>query len=260
MSFLEAAILGLIQGATEFLPISSSGHLVMGQAFLGVRVPGVGFEVAVHLATLLSVLLVYWRRVFFLLRGAVCLDPQAWTYLGLLALASLPVALVGLAIRGVLEGLFEAPWVAGVALLVTGIILWTSRNALARAPGRSPGVRAAIVMGLAQVVALVPGISRSGVTVVTGLWMGVEPEEAAAFSFLMAIPAILGAALLLGPALGSPDGGLGTGPLALGSLVAAGTGVLAIRAFVGMLKKGSFHRFGPYCWVVGGLFLLYLFL
>jgi undecaprenyl-diphosphatase len=260
MSHLEAAILGLIQGATEFLPVSSSGHLVMGQVLLGVRVPGVGFEVAVHLATLLSVLLVYRKRITSLLTGALRLDPNAWSYLGLLALASLPVALVGLTIRGVVEGLFEAPWVAGVALLVTGAVLWTTRGALARTPRRSPGVADALLIGMAQVVALVPGISRSGVTVVAGLWLGVEPEEAAAFSFLMAIPAILGAALLLGPALGAQDGGLGTGPLFLGSLVAAGTGVLAIRTFVGMLKRGSFHRFGPYCGLVGGLFLLYLFL
>ena len=260
MSFLEAAILGLIQGMTEFLPISSSGHLVIGQALLGIRVPGVGFEVAVHLATLLSVLLVYRKRIGSLALGAFKLDPGAWRYVGLLALASLPVAIVGLGLRGAVEGLFEVPEVVGVALLVTGAVLWTTRKALARDPGRKPGVREALFMGLAQVVALVPGISRSGVTVVAGLWLGVEAEEAAAFSFLMAIPAIAGAAVLLGPVLSAERGALDLGPLVLGSAVAAVTGILAIKAFVAMLERRSFYRFGPYCWAVGGLFLLYLFL
>ena len=260
MSFLEAAVLGLIQGVTEFLPISSSGHLVMGQALLQIRVSGVGFEVAVHLATLISVLLVYRKRIGALALGAFSLDRGSWSYVGLLALASLPVAVVGLGLRGVVEGLFEVPEVVGVALLVTGAILWTSREALARDPGRKPGVREALFMGLAQVLALVPGISRSGITVVAGLWLGVEAEEAAAFSFLMAVPAIAGAALLMGPALIAEPGGLDVGPLILGSAVAAVTGILAIRTFVAMLKRRSFYRFGPYCWAVGGLFLLYLFL
>lgn len=180
--------------------------------------------------------------------------------MGLLALASIPVALVGLGLRGLVEGLFEIPEVVGVALLLTGTVLWTTRKALARNPGRIPGVRDALLMGLAQVLALVPGISRSGITVVAGLWLGVEAEEAAAFSFLMAIPAIAGASVLLGPTLFAAPGGSDLGPLILGSAVAAMTGIFAIRTFVAMLKRRSFYRFGPYCWAVGGLFLLYLFL
>jgi undecaprenyl-diphosphatase len=260
MTFLEAAILGLIQGATEFLPISSSGHLVMGQALLGLQLPGVGFEVALHLATLVSVLLVYRRRVGSLMVGAARMDPAAWRYLGLLVVASAPVALVGLGVRTFVEGLFELPWVAGGALVVTGTLLWSAKGALARKPERQPGFREALLMGFAQVVALVPGISRSGITVVTGLWLGVEAEEAAAFSFLMALPAIAGASLLLAPAFARGDGGLDVAPLILGSAVAAAVGILAIWAFVGMLKRRSFHRFGPYCSIVGGLFLLYLFM
>jgi undecaprenyl-diphosphatase len=111
---------------------------------------------------------------------------------------------------------------------------------------------------LAQAFAIIPGISRSGATVVAGLWLGVEAEEAAAFSFLMAVPAILGAAVLELPELARGTEGLAVGPLVLGSVVAAVAGVLAIRTFVAMLKRKSFHRFGPYCWTVGGLFLLYL--
>jgi undecaprenyl-diphosphatase len=266
MSLLDALILGLIQGFTEFLPVSSSGHLVIGQALLGIRVPGVAFETAVHVATLLSVLLVFRKRVGALVVGAVRGEAGAWRYLGLLALATLPAVVVGLGARHTLEGLFEAPQVAGVALLITGGFLWTSRGAMARNPTAEPGVREAFLMGLAQAFAIIPGISRSGATVVAGLWLGVEAEEAATFSFLMAVPAIMGAAGLQlpelmggGEGLGEATGGLGVGPLVLGGLVAAAAGVLAIRTFVAMLKRRSFHRFAPYCWLVGSLFLIYLF-
>jgi len=263
MSLLDAFLLGLIQGITEFLPISSSGHLVMGQALLDIQIPGVSFEVAVHVATLLSVLLVFRRRVAGLVVGAVRRDPEAWRYLGLLALATLPAVVVGLGARVALEALFEVPLVSALGLLITGSFLWTSRGAMARNPKGRPGLRAAILMGFAQAFAIIPGISRSGATVVVGLWLGVEAEEAAAFSFLMAIPAILGAATLELPELaaGGPGGiGLATGPLILGSVVAAVAGVLAIWTFLAMLKRKSFHRFGPYCWGAGGLFLLYLLL
>lgn len=231
----------------------------MTQAILDVRVPGVAFEVAVHVATLLSVLVALRARVVTLAMGAVRLDPDAWRYLGLLALATLPAVVLGLGARALLEDLFEMPAVAGVALLVTGSFLLTTRRALHRSPSGRPGVREALLMGLAQAFAIVPGISRSGATVVTGLWLGVEAEEAATFSFLMAVPAILGAAVLELPELAAA-GGPGLGPLLGGSLVAAVAGVLAIRTFIRMLKRKSFHRFGPYCLAVGALFLLYLHL
>lgn len=260
MSLLDAFLLGLIQGITEFLPISSSGHLVMGQALLDIQIPGVSFEVAVHVATLLSVLLVFRKRVAELVVGAVRRDPEAWRYLGLLALATLPAVVVGLGARAALEALFEVPLVSALGLLITGSFLWTSRGAMARNPKARPGLRAAILMGLAQAFAIIPGISRSGATVVVGLWLGVEAEEAAAFSFLMAIPAILGAATLELPELAAGGTGLATGPLILGSIVAAVAGVLAIWTFLAMLKRKSFHRFGPYCWGAGSLFLFYLLL
>ncbi len=260
MTLLEAFILGLLQGATEFLPVSSSGHLVLGQALLGIQVPGVGFEIALHVATLLSVLLVFRDRVGRLATGAWKGDREAWRYLGLLVLATLPAAVVGLSMGDAVEALFERPGVAGAALLVTGTLLWTTRGALARNPDRKPGPREALLIGMAQAFALLPGISRSGTTVVAGLWLGVEAEEAAAFSFLMAVPAILGAAVLKLPELTDAAGGGGWAPLLLGSVVAAVVGVLAIRTFVTMLKRRSFYRFGPYCWAVGGLFLLFLLL
>ena len=257
MNLLEAFLLGLVQGVTEFLPVSSSGHLVMAQALLDVEVPGVTFEVAVHLATLVSILVALRSRVMDLLAGVVRGDRDSWRYMGLLGVATLPAVVVGLGAKERVEGLFETPAVAGVALLVTGGFLWTSRAALARNPSGTPGWREALVMGVAQAFAIIPGISRSGATVVAGLWLGLKAEEAAVFSFLMAVPAITGAAVLEMPDMGQGSGP-GPGPLLLGAGVAAAAGVLAIWTFVRMLRRRSFHRFGPYCLGVGLLFLLFL--
>jgi undecaprenyl-diphosphatase len=258
MTTWESLLLGMVQGATEFLPVSSSGHLVIGQAILDIRIPGVAFEVAVHLGTLVSVLLVYRRRVADLVMGVLRGRPDAWTYFGLILVATLPAGFLGVAAGDFLEALFEAPAVAGLGLLVTGSFLWSSRGAVGRGPEGSVDFRIALLMGMAQAFAIVPGISRSGATVVAGLWLGVEAEEAAAFSFLMAVPAILGAAVLQLPGLGVDGAAIRGGPLLYGSGAAALTGVLAIWTFVAMLRRRAFHRFGPYCWAVGASFLLFL--
>ncbi len=257
MSLWEALILGVVQGATEFLPVSSSGHLVIAQALLGIDLPGVVFEVVVHLATLVSILLVYRGRVGKLIRGVVSGDGGALRYTGLLILATIPAAAVGLLWKDEIEALFDDPVVPGVALLVTGAILWTSRWALERADRPEPSAGGSILVGIAQAFALIPGISRSGSTTITALWLKVDPEEAAAFSFLMAVPAIAGAAVLQIPDMAHTTGA-GALPLLVGGIAAAVTGVLAIRTFVAMLARRSFHFFAPYCWAVGALYLLWL--
>ena len=132
MSNWEAILLGIVQGLTEFLPVSSSGHLVVGQALLGIELPGVGFEVAVHFATLVSVLVAYRRRVGALMRGAARMDPAAWRYLALIVLANIPAAAVYFLLGDVVERAFETPAAAGAAFLVTGGVLWSARGALRR--------------------------------------------------------------------------------------------------------------------------------
>lgn len=252
MNSWEAALLGILQGATEFLPVSSSGHLVIGQAILGIELPGVAFEVAVHLATLLSVVVVYRDRLFGLALGAAKRERAAWRYLGLLALATLPAAIVGVAFRGVVEALFDSTWVTGVAFLVTGSLLWSARSAQRRDESKTlPGAKEAGLIGLAQAFALVPGISRSGTTVVVALWLGLEAREAAAFSFLMSIPTIAGAAVLEAPTLLSGAAPVNGAPLLVGAGLAAIVGVVAIRTFVAVLASKSFHRFAFYVWGLG---------
>lgn len=258
MTIWEAVVLGVVQGATEFLPVSSSGHLVMAEAILHVDVAGVVFEVAVHVATLLSILIVYRTRVATLARGVLRGEREALSYAGLLALATLPAGVVGVLWGDAIERLFDAPAVTGVALLVTGTLLWSSRSALERASDARPGWRGALLIGVAQALAITPGISRSGSTVVAALWLGVEAREAAAFSFLMAVPAIAGAAVLQVPELAAGGSPLPWAVLGAGGAVAAVTGVLAIRTFVALLGRRAFHLFAPYCWLAGALFLLWL--
>lgn len=257
MSLWEAIVLGIVQGATEFLPVSSSGHLVMSQELLGIVIPGILFEVAVHLATLVSIVVVYRQRLAELVVGCLRGDKEALSYAGLLVLATIPAAVLGLFFEDAVSAAFDDPAVTGVALLVTGGLLWSTRWATARKPEGRPTVRSALLMGFAQAFALIPGISRSGSTVVAGLWGGVAGREAAAFSFLMAIPAILGAAVLKLPDVQGT--GLSTAALAAGSLAAGITGVAAIRVFVALLRKQAFHRFAYYLWPVGIAFLVYLF-
>lgn len=256
MTIWEAILLGFVQGATEFLPVSSSGHLVVSQELLDVEIPGILFEVAVHLATLLSILVVYRDRVTELVVGCLRGEQGAWRYAGLLVLATLPAAFLGLFFEDAISGIFDDPAVVGFAFLVTGGVLFSARPALRRNPDDDPTVRTALIMGFAQAFALVPGISRSGSTVVAGLWGGMGGREAAAFSFLMAIPAILGAAILKLP--DAQAAGLSTGALLAGSAAAAVTGVLAIFSFVALLRRQAFHSFAYYLWPAGVGFLLYL--
>ena len=304
MSNWEAILLGIVQGLTEFLPVSSSGHLVVGQALLGIELPGVGFEVAVHFATLVSVLVAYRRRVGALMRGAARMDPAAWRYLALIVLANIPAAAVYFLLGDVVERAFETPAAAGAAFLVTGGVLWSARGALRRGAlrrrgagmqdrdvgdltselprGPQPGEQldlldpprpdepgpfsgaagpgAVMLIGVAQAFALFPGISRSGSTVVAALWLGVESDDAAEFSFLMSVPAIFGATLLQLLDAGEAVSALGAAPLVLGAVAAALTGLLAIRIFLAVLRARSFHRFAPYPWILGLLFLGYLWI
>jgi undecaprenyl-diphosphatase len=257
LSGLEALFLGLVQGFTEFLPVSSSGHLVIFETLLGVREKGVLFEVAVHVATLASVLIVYRRRVGWLIAGVLRRRPEALRYTGKLVLATLPAVLAVLALGDFFEAQFDSPRVAGVCLLVTGCILWTTRRTLPRATAPEPGWSAALWIGCAQVVAILPGVSRSGTTVAAALALGVAPLAAAEFSFLMSVIAITGAAVRMLPELGGVSASQAVS-FGIGGVAALVSGVVAILFFVRLLRSRAFYFFAFYTWAAGAAFLLWL--
>ncbi len=260
MSVLEALLLGIVQGLTEFLPVSSSGHLVLGQALLGIDAPGVAFEVVLHLATLVAVLWVYRRRIGELLAGMLRGTPDAWRYVGLIVIASLPAAFFGYFGRGMFEHAFGVPVLAASMLLVSGFLAFTVRYTATAARDPQPDARGSLWVGIAQAAAILPGVSRSGATVAMGAWLGVEVVRMAEFSFLMSVPAILGAGLLQLEQLSSGPPVAPPLTLAVGFVAAAAAGVLAIRLFVHMLRARTFHRFAWYCWAAGAAYLIAAFL
>lgn len=260
MNVVEAIVLGLVQGFTEFLPVSSSGHLVIAQTLLDAPMPGVFVEVALHLATLLSVLIVYHQRVVSLTRGAVRGDRESWHYIGLLLLASVPAGIVGVFFQDQVVRAFDAAWVTGAMLLVTGFLLWSTRFIHYRLAVERPGARVSLAMGVAQAFAILPGISRSGATITAGLWGRFDADRAAEFSFLMSVIAISGAVLLqIGEARASMQE-VGAVSMAVGFLTALVAGVVAIRFLIWLLRRRTFHAFAYYVWAAGALFLLYAWL
>ena len=257
MSEFQAFLLGLVQGLTEFLPVSSSGHLVMAADLLGAAGEGILFEVAVHVATLVAILIFYRHRVLALGVGALRGEADAWRYVAKLALGTLPVVALVLVAGDLLESLFDAPAVAGVGLLLTGGFLLTTRATLPRATGEEPSFSAAFWIGCAQALAIVPGISRSGTTVAAALALGVAPLAAAEFSFLLGVVAIAGAAVRMLPELA----GVAVGEraaLGVASVAALVSGLAALWLFVRLLRNQAFHRFAYYVWPAGAGFLVWL--
>jgi undecaprenyl-diphosphatase len=265
MTSLQAIFLGVLQGLTEFLPVSSSGHLVLLQHFFGLREPELLFDILVHVATLLVVFVIYRRDVWRFVAACPGLstvlcqhtpasnhDLAASRRLGLLLLiANVPTALIGLVFSSTFEHLFAAPWAVGMALLVTGTILWSlKRTTVGHSDVQDMRVWHALLLGLVQGLAITPGLSRSGSTIVVALWCGLRREFAARFSFLMAIPAILGAMLLQGSALWTLSGDqIG---LLLGGMVSALlVGYVALRFLLRLLMQGNLWRFAIYCWLIG---------
>jgi undecaprenyl-diphosphatase len=257
VSLLFAALLGLLQGLTEFLPVSSKGHLALAQAMLGIERGGLSFIVLLHLGTLLAICLAYPARVRQLAVGSLRLPiaifrrAGRWSpeerLAGRVALSTLPAGLVGFVFHDRVATLFSRPDLVGVGLLGTAVVLWTTRGA--SHGSREVGVREAVIVGLAQAFAILPGVSRSGTTIATALLIGVRRPEAAEFSFLSSIPLVLAAGLLELPHLAAD--GIGWRPLAVGFVVSAVAGWLAIVWLVRLVRAGVFYRFAPYCAALG---------
>ncbi len=264
MTWWEAALLGLVQGLTEFLPVSSSGHLVLGQYVLGLDTEAdVTFEVFVHFGTVLSILTVYWRRVGRLVTETLGALAQPSTLarsyrerdefrLGLfILLTMIPTGLVYVLFKDALEAAFGDPRLVCGMLLVTGVLLLLTL--LRKNPDGPLTPLKALVIGVAQSAAMIPGISRSGATICTALYQNVRPGLAADFSFLMLLPVVLGATLLKALELAGSPVVVDLVPLAVGTLVAYASGVAAIRLMIDFVKRGKLQYFAYYCFLVGGL-------
>ena len=254
-------LLAVVQGLTEFLPVSSSGHLALGQLILGMGEGSLTAVVVLHAGTLVAVLVFYRKVIANLVRGVFGASAEdvdgisPRLYVGLIIFGNLPAILIGFTLKDRIEALFTSPWAVFLAMGATAIVLWSTRGRIVGTTG--PDLRRALLIGCAQAIAILPGASRSGWTISVALWLGLKPEAAARFSFLLSIPVIFGALLL---ELADQEGAdAAVGPLLLGFVAAAFVGLFALRWLVALVRQMELYRFAWYLCIltlVGVGFLL----
>ena len=257
MSWLEAVLLGLVQGLTEFLPVSSSGHLAIAKELFGIESSNLSFEVVVHAATVCSTIVAFRKEIWSLLCGFFNLkmNPQK-EYIFKIAVSMIPIFVVGVFFKDQVEEVFGSGLlVVGCMLLVTALLLSLSEylSKKNQGEGRAVTYKDAIIIGLAQACAVLPGLSRSGTTISTGLLLGVRKEEVAQFSFLMVLVPILGEAFLelVGGELSGEVSGISSLPLALGFVSAFISGLFACTLMINIVKKAKLWMFAVYCLLAG---------
>jgi undecaprenyl-diphosphatase len=259
--WLKLIILGIVQGVTEFLPISSDGHLALARALLGLKDIGLAVDVLLHLGTLLALVVVYHRDLRRLLGALVRVlrrtsTPAERTEIASLVVGMIPVGLAGVLFKDRIEAMSSHPQLAAGFLFVTAAFLFASYRGRRAAGEVTP--KRAFVVGLAQVLALLPGVSRSGTTISTAMLAGVAPARAASFSFLMAVPLLAAACLLEVPDLFHGSNPVPAGPLIAGVVTSFLSGYLAIRWLMRILARGTFFWFGAYCVALGSIALIVL--
>ena len=255
MDIFQSFILGLVQGLTEFLPISSSAHLVLIPHFLGWQSAPVFFDIMLHLGTLIAVL-------FFFYKDILRLFTTERRLIILIIIACIPAFLVGVLFKDIIEKLFENPIGVSVLLLVTGVFLYAAPSTIQGQNTKNKAISFfdALLIGIAQAFAIAPGISRSGATITTALFRGVSAEESARFSFLLSIPVILGAFVFKFKDIGFKIQGLLSAPYVVGMIAAAISGFFAIKFVFKAIKAGKFKMFAYYCWAIGIFSLLFIFI
>ena len=262
MSWFEAFVLGLIQGLTEYLPVSSSGHLAIGSALFGIEAEeNLTFSVAVHVATVLSTLVILWKEIDWIFRGLFKFEMNAETkYVINILISMIPIGIVGIFFKDYVEEIFGSGLlIVGCMLLLTACLLTFSYYAKPRQK-ENISMRDAFIIGLSQACAVLPGLSRSGTTIATGLLLGNNKTQLAQFSFLMVIPPILGEAILdiLKTATGeAPAGDIPTLSLVVGFLTAFVAGCLACKWMINIVKKGKLIYFAIYCAIVGAATVIF---
>ncbi|MBO4922747.1 MAG: undecaprenyl-diphosphate phosphatase [Bacteroidales bacterium] len=268
MDWLQALILGLVQGLTEFLPVSSSGHLAIGREILGVEAAeDLVFEITVHVATVLATIIVFRKQIWKLLCGLFKFKYNDETdYILKICVSMIPVFIVGMFFKDKVESLFSSLLVVGLALVVTAMLLLFSDiyggrgKVAARRYRNGIGWWQALTVGIGQAFAVIPGLSRSGTTISTGLLCGVKREAVAQFSFLMVLVPILGEAFLdlVGGDVAASS--VGTLPLLVGFLAAFVSGLFACKVMIALVKKAKLRWFALYCAVVGLIVIIYTML
>ncbi len=265
MTILEAIVLGILQGITEFLPVSSSGHLVLMQHFLGIKESQVFFDVMLHFGTLGAVIIVYYELIRSLMRTGFATLFQADFYrhprltisnstdlrlIWFLLLGSIPTGLIALLFKDSLEAIFGKPMVVAGMLIITGLILQLSSLGQRRRQTETPlRVWHTPLVGIVQGLAIIPGISRSGSTISISLLLGLSPQVAAQYSFLLSIPAILGAVILKLKDVGEIT--IAPAVIIAGTLTSFVVGYIALRFLLALLNRGKFSIFSYYCFALG---------
>lgn len=258
MELIKAVILGIVQGLTEFLPVSSSGHLVIGSKILNYNDPGIAFEVFLHCGTLVAVIIVFRKDLLTMLRSLIVppairqTDPRLnrlfhWNIY--IVLATLPAVIFGLLVKDSIGQIFDNLLITFGLLAITGILMLLTRYIHDK--GAELNCPRSLVIGIAQAMAIMPGLSRSGSTIFAGMVLGINRETAARFSFIMSIPAILGAVVLkLNDMIAEPPPAEQLTAIAVGSLASAISGYYAIVLLMSLVKRGKLQWFGYYCLTV----------
>ncbi|MDD5764752.1 MAG: undecaprenyl-diphosphate phosphatase [Candidatus Marinimicrobia bacterium] len=264
MNSIESLILGIFQGFAEFLPISSSGHLVILQRLFNLTSDNIAFEVSVHFGTLLSVIAIYysdlWKMIVSFFSGLFSKKFRHDEYFRLavfVVIATIPAGIVGVVFSDFIESIFHSVRLVGVTLMITGVLLFLTR--FVKIQDRKLGGWNSVLIGVFQAIAILPGISRSGATISAGLFCGISRLEAARFSFLLSVPAVFGAAILEGKdalAFGAPA--LDFKILSIGLISSFIVGYLSLKFLLKIVQSGKFSWFAPYCLLVGFLTLLFL--
>ena len=246
MTIIDGIILGITQGLTEFLPISSSGHLVLVQEILGLELPGNDFEILLHLGTLCSIVVVFFKDIKNIFLSISLKKTQR--FILMIFIGTIPAVIVGLGLKDSIEQLFDDFLIVGFALIFTGLILISS--SYFKRQDNEYSISSSFLIGLAQAVAIIPGISRSGMTISCALLLGLDSKKAAKFSFLLAIPVIGGAGLLM---LADIENGfnIDISRSLAGFFSSFFVGVIALKWLLAWLQNGKFHYFGVYCLFIG---------
>lgn len=254
--FLDVMVLAVLQGIAEFLPVSSSGHLVIVQNLLKINTAGMRLEVVLHLGTMVSIMVYYRSVLLSLARGVLRGDRESWATVGHVVLSAVPAVFFYLLCHDKVDAFYESPRAVGGFLIFTGVVLCALRW-MRCGEGRVTAPRA-FLTGLAQALAVLPGISRSGMTISAARMSGIAPDKAAEFSFLMCLPLLAGAALLdlLGVTAQQGSGALPGWLLLAGAAVSAAVGFVSLALLVRTLRGGRFWMFGLYCFAAGLLTLL----